>query len=186
MNEQIIQEAKKGSETAFYQIYESTRQRIYNLAYRYVRIREEAEDIMQDTFIKAFQKIDTLEKENEVSLVSWLQSICVNTTLNHLRRRKRRSLFSTSNSNEEYPDPPSPQPSPEEMTQSQDHLAHIRKGFNQLPPKQRIIFDMRFYQHMDIKEIARQLNCSESNVKTQIMRSLTKLRKQLSPVWRDA
>ncbi len=94
-------------------------------------------------------------------------------------------LFDFNPESKKAPEPESPLPSPEEITQTRDHLSHIHAGYQKLPPKQRIIFDMRFYQHLDIKEIACQLNCSESNVKTQIMRSLAKLRKQLTPVWRE-
>ena len=62
----------------------------------------------------------------------------------------------------------------------------IEKSYEQLPPKQQIIFNLRFYQHYKIKEIADMLGCSESNVKTQLMRSVNKLKKQLKPLWRES
>ena len=60
----------------------------------------------------------------------------------------------------------------------------IQDSLQSLSPRQRIIFDMRFSQHMDVRDIAECLRCSQSNVKTQLFRSLRKLRKVLVPIWR--
>jgi RNA polymerase sigma-70 factor (ECF subfamily) len=183
--DKILLEAKNGSETAFYRIYETYRERIYRLACRYVRNREDAEDIMQETFVKTFKNLNRLKKVNETSFTSWIQTICVNSSLNALRRQKRRNMGGMKTLSNLMPEPESSSPSPEQTAQIRDHLSLIQKSFEKLPPKQKLIFDMRYYQHHDIKDIASLLQCSESNVKTQLMRSLNKLKNELNPIWRE-
>ena len=59
----------------------------------------------------------------------------------------------------------------------------VRTAQDSLPPRQRIIFDLRFRDHLNIKEIAVRMDCGESNVKTQLARAVGKLRKKFEPAW---
>jgi RNA polymerase sigma-70 factor (ECF subfamily) len=151
-----------------------------------VRTREDAEDIMQETFVKTFNNLHRLKSITEPSFTSWIQTICVRSALNHLRREKRHTKGRLQNLSDLVPEPKAPNPAPDQTVQMQDHLSLIRKSYKKLPPKQRIIFDLRYYQHYAIKEIAHILRCSESNVKTQLMRSMRKLKKELNPLWRES
>jgi len=177
----IIVLAKEGNEGAFHQLYEKYREKIYLSAFRYARSKEDAEDIMQETFIKAFKNIHQLESLEELVFAAWLQTICSRTALNHLKRKKRRS---EDNMEAIGMNPKSKQPSPEIAFQNKADMGLVRDCYQKLSPKQQIIFNMRFEQHLQIKEIASQLGCSESNVKTQIKRSMEKLQKALKPLWR--
>lgn len=182
---QTIQEAKHGKETAFYRIYETYKEQIYRLAFRYMRTREDAEDILQETFVKAFNNLNQLQSDSETSFTSWIQTICVNSALNHLRRQKRQKIIGMITLSDLSSEPRSADPTPDKTVQIREHLSHIQKSYENLPPKQKIIFDMRYYQHYEIKEIAGMLGCSESNVKTQLMRAVNKLKKELKSIWRE-
>ena len=94
--EMIILLAKEGHEEAFRQLYENHREQIYRLAYRYTKSQQDAEDIMQETFIKAFKKIRSFQFVNNSTFSSWVSRICINHSISFLRKQKRKSFFSFS------------------------------------------------------------------------------------------
>jgi RNA polymerase sigma factor (sigma-70 family) len=80
-------------------------------------------------------------------------------------------------------EPASRETSPETRLLIAQTWARLDQALAKLSPKHRMIFDLRFRQHKDLKEIAELLGCSESNVKTHVMRLLAKLRRRLAPLW---
>jgi len=184
MNEDvIILLAKQGQEDAFRQLYEAHREKIYRTAFRYTKNQQDAEDIMHETFIKAFRKIDTFDFQLNASFSSWLYRICIHSAIELLRKRKRRKTPQTDSLSDLANDPEAVQPSPEKSAVINQTIYKLKHALHVLSPKQMVIFDMRYSQHMDIKEIAKHLNCSESTVKTQHLRAVSKLRKHLEPLW---
>ena len=73
----------------------------------------------------------------------------------------------------------------DDQTQLSQIIHYLQKAVKKLSPKQQVIFDLRHSQHKKIKEIAEIMKCSESNVKTQLFRSVARLKKELIPVWRE-
>ena len=186
MKENItISLAKKGDEQAFRQLYDNHKERIYRMAFYYIKIQQDAEDVMQNTFIRAFKNISSFKNVDDRSFASWLNRICINCTMNHFRKSKHRKKGVLIPLSDMLVEPESTEQSPERTTQINNALQLLKGASAKLPPKQRVIFDLRFKQHNSIKEIANLLDCSESNVKTQLSRSMAKLRKQLSPLWRE-
>lgn len=181
--EQTILLAREGSLDAFHRLYQSHWRRIWRIALRYTGSGPDSEDIMQETFIRAFEKLHTYRFQQSTTFTSWLNTICLNCTRDFLRRQKRK-LHSRHLSIEELAiDPVSSNPTPEHTVEVKQAGAKIQESLELLSPRQRMIFDMRFNQQMDIRDIAESLRCSTSNVKTQIFRSLRKLRKTLEPIW---
>lgn len=173
--------AKEGDREAFRRLYEEHRERIFRTACRYTTSRQDAEDILQETFIKAFARIRTFDFRISPSVSSWLAAICVNTALDELRRRGRR-MGSKHVSLADLPaEIPADGPSPEAGAVRRFAVERIRETLRVLSPGQRAVFDMRFTEHLDIREIAGALGCSESSVKTQLARALAKLRRTLEP-----
>jgi RNA polymerase sigma-70 factor (ECF subfamily) len=84
--------AKEGNESAFRELYENNYETIYRLAYRYSRSPEDAEDIMQDTFIKAFKSIKKFDFSISSNFSAWIYQIGLNCSLDYLRKRKRIKL----------------------------------------------------------------------------------------------
>jgi len=186
MKEDItISLAKEGDEQAFRQLYDQHKERIYRMAFHYVKIRQDAEDVMQETFIRAFKNITSFKNMDPRSFTFWLNRICINCTMNHFRKMKHRKKGSVIPLSEMIVEPESTEQSPEKRAQINNALTVLRQAAKRLSPKQRIIFDLRFTQYQSIKEIAGLLNCSESNVKTRLLRAVAKLRKQLSTLWRE-
>jgi len=185
MNEHMnIVMAKDGNPDAFRQLYEEHGARIFRIAYRHTGSRSDAEDIMQVTFVKAFKNIHTFRANPKNRFSSWLNTICINHTLDHLRKQKRTRQHDQVSLSDVLQGIQSRNHSPEDKAESKQIGQHIQKALSSLPPKQHLIFEMRYSQHMDIKNIAQTLRCSQSNVKTHISRALKKLQKTLEPIWR--
>ncbi|MBD3413087.1 MAG: sigma-70 family RNA polymerase sigma factor [Candidatus Aminicenantes bacterium] len=176
--------AKDGNPEAFSQLYREHGERIFRIAYRYTRSQSDAEDILQETFIKAFKNIHTLRVNPKNRFSSWLNTICINYTLDHLRKQRRKKRHSQVSLSDVLQVIQSSDHSPVDKMESKQVGQHIHNALSSLSPKQHLIFEMRYSQHMDIKNIAQTLQCSQSNVKTHISRALKKLRKTLEPIWR--
>jgi len=181
--EQTILLAKEGSTDAFHRLYTSHWERVWRLALRYTRSGPDAEDILQETFVRAFEKLHTYRFHRATTFSSWLNTICLNCTMDYLRRRKRRRSSRHLSFDSLPVHPASTDPGPDRIAEDSLTGKRIQESLQVLSPRQRIIFDMRFNQHMDIREIAECLRCSTSNIKTQIFRSLQKLRETLEPIW---
>jgi len=177
--------AKEGNESAFRELYESNYEMIYRLAYRYSRSPQDAEDIMQDTFIKAFKGIRKFDFSISTNFSAWVYQIGLNCSLDHLRKRKRRKADQTASLADIYREPEVQGSSPEKLAITNQTVFRVKNALNSLSPKQRVIFDLRHLQHQAIKEISERLQCSQSTVKEQLHRAVSKLRNQLEPLWRE-
>jgi RNA polymerase sigma-70 factor (ECF subfamily) len=139
-------------------------------------MKEDAEDITQEVFIRVYQSLHTFQGESEFS--TWLYRITVNMSLNFLRRnRKKRVLQSletlfTLRSDEKNP--------LEEM-ESAERDRRIRKAIDTLPERQRMAFILSRYEELPQKKIAAVMNRSEGAVEQLLQRAKEILQKKLSP-----
>jgi RNA polymerase sigma-70 factor, ECF subfamily len=178
-----IRMAKEGCRDAFRALYDDHRERIYRLAFRYTRSAEDAKDVMQETFIRAFRSLDSAEFDTEGSFPSWLSRICVHCAIDHLRATRRRAGGGVVPLSELAIEPTSTGPAPDRVVTAIRTVAWVREATRRLSPGQQEIFDLRYTAHLEIKEIARHMDCSESTVKTQLGRAIEKLREALQPLW---
>lgn len=181
----LILLAKQGNESAFRELYESHYERIYRLAYRYVKSQQDAEDVMQETFIKAFRGIKKFDFNISINFSAWIYQICVNCSFDHHRKRKKRKTDQTTSLSDVHWEPEAENSSPEKLAISNQTLNQVKNALDVLSPKQRVIFDLRHLQHKALREIADRLHCSPSTVKKQLERAVAKLRLQLEPLWRE-
>lgn len=181
----LITAAKSGDENAQLRLYESHYERIFRLARRYAGSDQDAEDILQDVFVRAFNALPRFQNSVNGSFPAWLNRICVNCCLSHLRRRKHEAKLCTQSLNDLTQEPDSGEAPVESAVQVGQIRDMISRAVQILSPKQRIIFDLRFAQHLSVGEIAYLLDCSRSNVKTQLYRASEKLKKHLAPIWEE-
>lgn len=181
----LILMAKQGHETAFRELYETHYEMIYRLAYRYVKSQPDAEDILQETFIKAFKAIEKFDFNISSNFSAWIYQICVRCSYDYHRKRKKIKSDQTISLSEMYTEPEAQDSSPEKMAISNQTIRQVKDAMNVLSPKQHIIFDLRHLQHRALREIAERLQISPSTVKKQLERSVEKLRIQLEPLWRE-
>ena len=85
----LVQLAREGSQEAFRNLFDANKQKVFALAFRYSRNREDAEDILQETFIKAFHSLDKFNAHKGNSFSSWLFRISINSSIDLLRKNKK-------------------------------------------------------------------------------------------------
>jgi RNA polymerase sigma-70 factor (ECF subfamily) len=181
----VILLAKEGDESAFRELYENNYEMIYRLAYRYSKSQQDAEDIMQEAFIKAFKGIGKFDFGVSTNFSAWIYQIGVRCSLDYLRKRKRRKADRTESLSSIRSEPEARDPSPEKSAVANQAIQRVKNALNLLSPKQRIIFDMMHFQHRPMKEISVRLRCSPGTVKKQLQRAVSRLRNELEPLWRE-
>ena len=174
---QLAGAAREGNRFAFQQLVAMLEPRIFRMIYYRTRSREDAEDICQDVFLKAFRNLAKLQQPERFE--SWLFRIAVNRVNDYHRRQKFRSLFSELDDNDsEDQETPAAQRSTDTMD------AIVRKEFwhkvqtmlGQLSKMEKEVFLLRFLDDLGIKEIAHVLKKSESTIKTHLYRALAKFK----------
>jgi RNA polymerase sigma-70 factor (ECF subfamily) len=169
----IIELLKEKNREGLRMLYNMKYKKIYKIAYGYTGIKEDAEDILQETFIRVFNKIDRFEYDGENSLDKWVVRICINLSLDYLRKKKREKIFLfkkfTGKDKENI--------SPDKKMESDNSIKNIEKALLKLSAKQRIVFSLKYIDELSVKDIAEILNCSPNTVKKHIYRGLIKIRR---------
>lgn len=166
-----INEVKNGNINAFEFLVERHKDMIFTIILRIVRIREEAEEIAQDTFLKAFQSITSFEGKSEFS--TWLYKIAYNLSISHKRKKKYKSveidenLISNNTDFETYNDFI-------KLEESEKNKI-LQKAVNSLSGDDALIITLYYIQELSINEIQEITNLSQSNIKIKLFRA----RKQL-------
>lgn len=153
-----IRQMRKGNQLAGFQLYQNFSRATYNSILRIIPREDIARDLLQDSFIQAFEKIDSLE--NELAFGGWLKRIAINKALAHLRQDLKPFI-----SLEEAPDFES---SDEELEMPDLPFSRINAAIMQLPAGCRLIFQLYYLEEYSHAEIAKELNTSLSNSKTQL------------------
>jgi RNA polymerase sigma-70 factor, ECF subfamily len=156
----LVEEARQGNQAAFGELVLRYEGRLLRLILQFIRDEDLAEDLAQETFVRAYRRFDQFDPSRRFG--PWLFRIGVNLTLDHLRRRKRRgwwSLFSEANS-ERSPDPESADPR-EHLDLSQE-VQHV---LEQLPETYRTVLVMRDLENFSTSEIAAILNRKEATIR---------------------
>jgi RNA polymerase sigma factor (sigma-70 family) len=175
-NENVIAGCKRGDRKAQYEIYKQYSKAMYNVALRITGDTLEAEDVLQEGFLIAFDKIASYR--NEATFGAWLKKIMVNVALNQVR--KRRYQFSEIDEDDDYEDS-----SPQEAQVEEDinfQAAQIRKAVESLPDGFRIVFTLYLLEGYDHAEIAEILGISVSTSKSQYNRAKKKLQEMLKNI----
>ncbi len=164
----IIDECRKGSTRAQFILYNQYSKAMYNLAYRILNNREDAEDILQEVFVECFRNIDSFRFESTFG--AWLKKITVNKCINQIKKKKiDLTLCETL--------PPVIYEEDEEVLYDTEK---IFKGIETLPDGYRIILTLYLLEGYDHSEISQILGISESTSKSQYSRAKEKLRNLLS------
>ena len=166
--ETLAQQAKAGDRDAFSQLYDLLARDIYRFALVMTREKGSAEDIVSETFIRLWRRIDAYQGGN---LRSYVFTIARNCTIDTLRKRKHEA-YSIADENELAGDGKSPLDTA--VQSEQEKLLY--KALLQLSDRHREVVALRFFESMSVKEVAELLECSESSVKITQHRALKKLR----------
>ncbi len=173
----IVDLAKSGNSNAMRTLYDMNRQKIMNLALKYTGNREDAEEILHNTFITAFSALHKNKLKDSQKFHSWLYRIGMNSSIDFLRREKKHRYTDIDERN--LRDKSKSGIDPEEEIINKEKSEKITKAISTLAPRQRMIFTLKHHQQMKIREIADSLGCSEGNVKTQLFRAVRTIRSEL-------
>lgn len=168
MQAPLIEECKKGNNKAQYMLYNQYSKAMYNLAYRMTNNREDAEDILQETFVDCFRNISTFRFESTFG--AWLKTILINRSINHLRKKKINLILL-----ENVPETIAGEDENEEIYDT----GKVFKCIELLPDGYRVILTLYLLEGYDHTEISQILDISESTSKSQYSRAKAKLRKLL-------
>lgn len=180
-----VTQAKAGDFEAFEHLVNRHEKRLYAFAMHILRNREDAEDAVQSTFVKALEHLQDFRET--AAFGTWLTRIAGNTALTFLRKRKNNpiSLDEATNENEEgfipHPDFIADWSHDPTKKLEQDELQTILdRAIEALPEKHRLVFMLRDVVGMQINETAGMLGISEANVKVRLLRARLALRERLT------
>lgn len=168
---QLIEKTLDGNTQAFSVLVERYQNYVFTIAVRMLRNREEAEEVAQDSFIKAFESLSTFRGESKFS--SWLYSITYRKTLDRIRKNNNSRTIElveeiTESETEDIENAL-------HFLQIQERNELIKKGIEELPEQDGAIITFFYFEELSIKEIAEITGLSEDNVKIKLYRSRKKL-----------
>jgi RNA polymerase sigma-70 factor (ECF subfamily) len=164
----LIERYKSGDMTAFDELMLRYERQIYRLCYRFTSNADDARDLAQEIFIKAFEHLSDFRKES--SLKTWLYRIATNHCINHIKSNAQQFVEVTEGIRQTE----STAQLDLEEKQQREHFRHM---VTKLPPKQRAILELRIHEQLSYEEIATMSNRSVSTIKASVFFALEKLRK---------
>lgn len=179
----LVRDAKDGDVIAFEELVRRHTQKMFRIAFHITKCREDAEEVVQDVFVKAFSNLDHFEERSQFS--TWLTRIAINTALVKLRGTRKWRTLSLSQDEpgdvdaiaEEIADW---KPNPEQLY-SRSELKHILiTALQSLPDHYRAIFLLRDIEGFSILETAKMLELSTTAVKARLTRARLQLRERLN------
>jgi len=180
-NKEIIQKILNGEEDAFLHIVNKYKSALYGVVFKMINNKDEADDIVQETFIKAFSSIRTFDEK--YSFATWLFKIGTNNCIDHLRKRKIKSIsINSAFSNEEGDNDLN---LPDLTYEADRHVIEeqrkklIEDAFNSLPEKYATVVRMRHQEDKTYEQISSELNMPIGTVKAHIFRGREMLYKYL-------
>jgi RNA polymerase sigma-70 factor (ECF subfamily) len=183
----LVERVRQGDVSAYDTLVRKYERQVFRIAQHITQNREDAEDVMQDAFLKAYEKLDQFQGNSK--FYTWLVRIAVNESLMRLRKRRTGKMVSIDEDIETEegsvprdladwaPDP--------EQNFSQAELAEIlRKTIQGLPPGFKVVFELRDVQGLSTEDTAEALGLSVPAVKSRLLRARLQLRERLSRYFR--
>ena len=176
----LVQRFQRGDVTAFDSLVHKYQSKIYDIVYHYTRDAENAYDLSQEVFEKAFKSLGRFRRKS--SFYTWLYRIAVNACIDYGRKRSRFQAVSIEELSSSYSTPVlGTEPSPAEAVELQELENQIAKAIQQLPPKQRAVFIMKRQEGLSLEEIAQIMGRSVGTIKAHLSHATHKLMGLLGP-----
>lgn len=186
----LIEQAQSGDRMAFEELIRRHDREILRLAFHMLGNREEAREVFQETFLKAYRSLSRFRFES--SFYTWIYRIATNVGLDHLRKRQTlKEEVSYESDTEAHPDRPALKDTlaattyysnPERRLYGKEVGARIQEALKTLSEKERLVFELRHYQGLRLKMIGEIMGSTEETAKNYLFRATQKLRSHLSAV----
>jgi RNA polymerase sigma-70 factor (ECF subfamily) len=186
----VVERARSGDGEAFRELVERHSRPLFRLAYRMTGSESDAEDVVQETFLKAYRQLSRFD--GRASFGTWLHRIGANCALDIVRARRRRA--------EQFSEPwgsagdvggftddpvsaaPSADPAPDRLAMAGQTRRRVAEAMNELSAVERAAFVMRHFEGMSMEDIGRALGCQTGAAKHSVFRAVHKLRRALEPL----
>ena len=174
-----------GEREAFRVLVDRYSRKVFRLAYRMTRNQQDAEDVVQETFLRAYRRLRQFESRS--SFGTWIFRIAMNSALDLTRKLGRQEqseqeMPAGEDGAEPFAQVPASEPAPDRLLLSGELKYKVERVLAALSPQVRAAFVMRHYEGMPIEQIGRVLGLKDSATKNSIYRAVQKLRKELEPL----
>ena len=181
----VVAQVLAGDREAFRVLVERHSRSLYHLVYRMTGSPEDTEEIVQDTFLRAFKALEKFELRSNFG--TWVYRIATNRTLDFLKSKKMSDTQTYRIA--EDPDPDDSRqiqvaataPGPDRLVISEQMKSRMAQALSLLTPAERVAFTMRHMEGRSIGEISKTLNLKNNAAKNSVFRAVQKLRQQLAP-----
>ena len=179
----VVAQVLGGNRDAYRALVERHSRAVFRLAYRMMGNEQDAEDVVQETFLKAYRSLKNFEERSTFS--TWLYRITSNCALDLLRKRQRHEQKREPvplEESEVVAQMPAGDPTPDRLALSAELSRQMTAAMSELSPMERAAFVLRHHEGHSIAEIGRQLGLEPSATKNSIFRAVQKLRRALQPM----
>ena len=166
----LILRAKRGEVDAYGEIVTQHQTSVFNVCYRILHNRSDAEDLAQETFMRAYDRLHTFDIEREFA--PWIRRIAANLCLNHIESQKVTMQLDDERDADKSQ-------SPSGQVEVKERSEQIREALASLPSNYRVVIELRHYQEMSYDEIAEELKIPLSDVKSNLFRARKLLAEKL-------
>ncbi|NLD50301.1 MAG: sigma-70 family RNA polymerase sigma factor [Clostridiaceae bacterium] len=176
---ELVERAKTGDVEAFEQLIEGCEKKVFNIAFRMIANYEDAKEVAQEVFIRAFKSISKFKGDSLFS--TWIYKITTNVCLDEIRKRKNKKIISLAeeieiDGNEVKRQIRDEGPGPESEAESNEVKKAVIDSINSLPEDYKTVIVLRDIHGFSYEEIAKFINCPEGTVKSRINRARQSLK----------
>jgi RNA polymerase sigma-70 factor (ECF subfamily) len=174
----LITRAKKGDMDAFESLVRKYQRTVYVLCHHITGAHQTADDLSQDTFIKAYLALPHFIDGH--AFFPWIRRIALNNCFNYLKKRKRERPLAEEEKVARHNFLSSPNESPPDSVQREEMERKFKEAFRALPPDQKVIFSLRAFENLSYQEIAQTLHIPTGTVMSRLNRARKKLKVQMA------
>ena len=177
----LVARVHDGDVDAFRLLVDRHSRSVFQLAYRMTGNEQDAEDVVQETFLRAFRNLKRYESRSQFS--TWIYRIAANYSLDLMRTRKRVADHASEDGERDWlSELPAPTPAPDQLAYSSQVRTSVQQAMNELTAQERTAFVMRHYEGLSVEEISAALDIGQNAAKHSVFRAVRKLRKALHPL----
>ena len=170
----LVERTRRGEVDAYGELVRRYQTSVFNVCYRLLGERQEAEDLAQDAFLRGYRRLATFDADRPFG--PWIRKVASNLSLNALQKRASWGLPF----DEERDEPIDvDQPDPADEQERGEQTARLRQALSELPPHYRAVIELRHFQDLSYEEMARSLALPLSDVKTHLFRARRFLARRL-------
>lgn len=169
----LVERVLSGDDRAFEKLVEKYKKRIYYLAYKMTRDHDSADELAQESFVKAYQALSRFKRG--YNFYTWIYRICVNLCINFLKKEKN-SVSTEFISDRELLQFSKRVSNQLESMITSEQAAIVKQALETIPPDQKAVFILKTYENMTYEEMATVMNCSVGTVMSRLFRARHKLR----------